>query len=61
MSLYSLALIVGQDEDALSLVRCADFRRAEYSPRRCVTNLFQLSNDLSESEGDVAFDIFKEA
>jgi hypothetical protein len=23
--------------------------------------LFQLSNDLSESEGDVAFDIFKEA
>jgi hypothetical protein len=30
----SLTLIVGQDKDALSLVRCADFSRAEYSPRR---------------------------
>jgi hypothetical protein len=59
--LDSLTLIVGQDEDPLALVRCADFRRAEYSPRRCVTNLFQLSNDLSEAEGDVSFDIFKEA
>jgi hypothetical protein len=57
--LDSLTLIVGQDEDALSLVRCADFRRAEYSPRRLVTNLFQLSNDLSESEGDVSFDILE--
>jgi hypothetical protein len=57
----SLTLIVGQDEDPLALVRCADFTRREYSPRRLVTNLFQLSNDLSESEGDVSFDIFKEA
>jgi hypothetical protein len=59
--LYSLALIVGQDEHPLALVRCPDFSRAEYSPRRLVTNLFQLSNDLSESEGDVSFDILKEA
>jgi hypothetical protein len=34
----SLTLIVGQDEDPLALVRCADFRRAEYSPRRFVTD-----------------------
>ena len=42
-------------------MRRPDFTRAEYSPRRLVTNLFQLSNDLSESEADVSFDIFKEA
>jgi hypothetical protein len=34
----SLTLIVGHDEHALSLVRCADFSRAEYSPRRFVTD-----------------------
>jgi hypothetical protein len=51
----------GQDEDPLALVRCADFSRAEYSPRRFVTDCSQLSNDFSESEGDVSFDIFKEA
>ena len=61
MSLYSLALIVGQDEDPLALVRCADFSRAEYSPRRRVTDCSQLSNDFSESEGDVSFDILEEA
>jgi hypothetical protein len=57
----SFVRAVGQDKDPLPLVRRADFSRAEYSPRRCVTNLFQLSNDFSESEADVSFDIFKEA
>ena len=60
-SFQSHAFEVGQDKHALALVRRPDFTRAEYSPRRLVTNLFQLSNDLSESEGDVSFDIFKEA
>ena len=61
VSFQSLVVAVGQDEDPLSLVRCADFRRAEYSPRRCVTKLFQLSNDFSEAETDVSLDVLEEA
>jgi hypothetical protein len=34
--LDSLTLIVGKDEDSLSLMRCADFRRAEYACRNSV-------------------------
>ena len=52
---------VAHDVDSFSLVRCADFRRAEYSPRRCVTKAFQVFNDLSESETDVSFDVLEEA
>jgi hypothetical protein len=52
---------VGHDEDPLSLVRCADFTRREYSPRNFVTNAFQFFNDLSESEADVSFNILEEA
>lgn len=57
----SLTLIVGQDEHPLSLVRRADFTRAEYSPRRRVTKASQLFDDISESEGDMSFDVLKEA
>jgi len=52
---------VGQDENPLALVRCADFSRREYSPRCSVTDLFQFSDDLSESKADVSLDILKEA
>jgi hypothetical protein len=52
---------VGHNENSFSLVRCADFTRAEYSPRRRVTNLFQFSNDFTESEADMSFDILEEA
>jgi hypothetical protein len=60
VSFQSLLLAVGQDEDSFSLVRRADFTRAEYSPRRRVTNVSQFFNDISESEGYVSFDVFKE-
>jgi hypothetical protein len=52
---------VGQDEDPLSLVRSANFTRAEYAPRRFVTEASQFFNDCSESETDVSFDVLKEA
>jgi hypothetical protein len=52
---------VGQDEDPLALMRRADFSRAEYSPRRRVTKLAQMLDDLSESEADVSFDVLEEA
>jgi hypothetical protein len=52
---------VGQDEDALPLVRRADFSRAEYSPRRRVTKLAQMFDDFSESKADVSFDVLEEA
>jgi hypothetical protein len=52
---------VGQDEDPLALVRRTDFSRAKYSPRRFVTNACQFFDDISESEADVALDVFKEA
>jgi hypothetical protein len=52
---------VGQDENPLALVRCADFSRREYSPRCSVTDLFQFSDDLSEPEADVSFDVLEEA
>ena len=52
---------MGQDEDPLALVRCANFTRREYSPRRLITDLFQLSNDFAESKADMSFDILEEA
>jgi hypothetical protein len=60
-SFQSRAFAVGQDEDPLSLVRSANFTRAEYAPRRFVTEASQFFNDCSESEGDVSFDVFKKA
>jgi len=45
---------VGQDEDALSLVGRANFSRAEYAPRRSVTDSIQLFDDVAESETNVA-------
>jgi hypothetical protein len=60
-SFQSLAFAVGHDEDPLSLVRSANFTRAEYAPRRFVTEASQFFNDCSEPKGDVSFDILKEA
>jgi hypothetical protein len=59
--LYSDALMVGHDEHPLSLVRSANFSRAEYSPRRAVTESFQLFNDFSQPKGDVSLDVLEEA
>jgi hypothetical protein len=61
VSFQSRAFAVGHDEHPLSLVRCADFSRAEYSPRRAVTESFQFCNDFSQSKGDVSFDVLKKA
>jgi hypothetical protein len=52
---------VGQDKHPLPLVWRATFSRAEYSPRRFITEAFQICNDLSESKADVSFDVLKEA
>jgi hypothetical protein len=51
---------VGQDEDALPLVRRADFCRAEQARRRRVTHVPKLSQDGFKAEADVAGDIFEE-
>jgi hypothetical protein len=61
VSFQSRVVAVGQDEDTLSLVRRADFTRAEYSPRRRVIKASQFFNDISESKRDMSFDVFKEA
>jgi hypothetical protein len=58
---YEVALGVGKDIDSLSLMRRADFSRAEYSKRRCKIKAFQVLDDFAESEADVSFDVFKEA
>jgi hypothetical protein len=42
-------------------VRCANFSRAEYSPRRFVTKSDQIIDDLSESQADVSFDVLEKA
>jgi len=52
---------VGQDKHSLALVRRADFRRAEYSPRHFVTQFFQITDDCGKSQRNVSFDVFKEA
>ena len=61
VSFQSLAFAVGHDEHPLSLVRSANFSRAEYSPRRAVTESFQFCNDFSQPKGDVSFDVLEEA
>jgi len=50
---------VGQDEDALSLVRRADFCRAEQARRRRVAHVPKLSQHGLKAEGDVPGDIFE--
>jgi len=61
VSFQSRAAAVGQDEDALPLVRSANFRRAEYSPRRCVTKAFQVSEDIPQPKADMSLDVLEEA
>jgi hypothetical protein len=51
----------GENEDPLALVRGADFRRAEYSPRHRVTHFFQVADDCGESQRDVSLDVLEEA
>jgi len=61
VSFQSRVDAVGHDEHPLALVRCANFSRAEYSPRRAVTESFQLCNDFSQPKGDVSLDVLEEA
>jgi len=42
-------------------MRCADFSRAEYSPRHRITQFFQVADDCGESHRDVTFDVLEEA
>ena len=51
---------MGQDEDALPLVRRADFCRAEQTRRRRVAHVPKLSQDGFKAEGDVTGDVFEE-
>jgi hypothetical protein len=51
---------VGQDKDALSLMRRADFRRAENAPRRSVTQSCQVFDDVGQPQRDMSLDILKE-
>ena len=45
---------------SISAFAIEDFRRAENSPRRFVTNFFQVADDCGESHRDVSIDILKE-
>ena len=51
---------MGQDEDALALVRRADFCRAEQTRRRRVTHVPKLSQHGFQAEADVAGDVLEE-
>jgi len=51
---------VGQDKHPFPSVRSAAFFRAEYPPRTRITSCFQISEHLSQSVGNVPFDVLKE-
>jgi hypothetical protein len=52
---------VGKDEYTLSLMARTNLFRAEYAPRRSVTHSPQVFDDVAEPEGNVSFDVLKEA
>lgn len=52
---------VGQDEQSLPLVARANFRRRNEARRNLETQVFKVSGDLIESEGDVRGDILEKA
>jgi len=52
---------VGQDEQSLPSVACANLCRTEYSCLNCVTQCVKVSDHLSESKSDVSFDVLEEA
>jgi hypothetical protein len=52
--------MLGQNKDPLSLVRRANFRRAENAPRRSVTQSCQVFDDVGQPQRDMSLDIFKE-
>jgi hypothetical protein len=56
----SIVLGAAHNVDPLALVGSADFSRAEYSPRRVVTSVFQVADDFVKPEADVTLDILKE-
>ena len=50
----------GEDEEPLSLVGRADFRRREEACRKAVAHADQAAGDLGEAEAEMMGDIFKE-
>jgi hypothetical protein len=60
VSFQSRAFAVGHDKHPLSLVRRTNLARTEYSPRRFVTQFFQITEHAGESQRDVPFDVFEE-
>lgn len=56
----SVVLAVGHDEQPLSAMACADFRRAEYTRRNPVAHALKVSADRVEPEGQMAGDVLEE-
>ena len=50
----------GKDEEPLSLVGRADFRRREEACRKAVAHADQSAGDFGEAEAEMMGDIFKE-
>ena len=55
-----VALAVGEDEEPLSPVGRADFRRREEACRKAVAHADQSSGDFGEAEAEMMGDIFEE-
>ncbi len=51
---------VGEDEEPLALVRCADFRRCEEACRKAVAHADQSACDVGEAEAEMMGDILEE-
>jgi hypothetical protein len=55
-----VALAMGEDEEPLTLVGRADFRRREEACRKAVAHADQPSGDFGEAEAEMMGDIFEE-
>lgn len=51
---------MGEDEEPLAPVGCADFRRREESRRKAVAHADQVSGDLGKSEAEMMGDVLQE-
>jgi hypothetical protein len=52
-------VIVGHNKDPLSLVRSPNFFRAEYAPRRSITQSSQVVQNVTQPKGNVSLDILE--
>jgi len=55
-----VALADGEDEEPLTLVGCADFRRCEEACRKAVAHADQSAGDVGEAEAEMMGDILEE-